>query len=381
MGPARQAPADRARPGAGRQRGGDAVHGGERQAQRLDAGWPSTAGCPTTCARCSTAPATKRTSPTASAAPTPCVLAGKHCESGDVIVRDALLDDPRPGDVIVTPATGAYGFAMASNYNGVPRPPVVFCSDGDARVVVRRESFEDLIGARCPAEPPCTGRPARPRHRRRGRSPTLLDERAAEIERFNGRTPVISGVLTRTQGDFAEILAGADLIVEVMGGIEPAREYLLAAMRAGKDVVSANKQLLSQHGEELFALAREQRRAAALRGRGRRRGAGRAAARGVAGGHADRAHPRDRQRHDQLHPLGDGPRQLLRRRRWPRPSARAMPRPTRATTSQAATRRRRWRSSRGWRSARRCTWTMCRYEGIEHLQQTTWSTPASSASA
>jgi diaminopimelate decarboxylase len=77
---------------------------------------------------------------------TPCVLAGKHCESGDVIVREALLDDPRPGDVIVTPATGAYGFAMASNYNGVPRPPVVFCKGGDARVVVRRESFEDLTG-------------------------------------------------------------------------------------------------------------------------------------------------------------------------------------------------------------------------------------------
>jgi diaminopimelate decarboxylase len=78
------------------------------------------------------------------ASATRCVLAGKHCESGDVIVRDALLDDPRPGDVIVTPATGAYGFAMASNYNGVPRPPVVFCKDGDARVVVRRERFEDL---------------------------------------------------------------------------------------------------------------------------------------------------------------------------------------------------------------------------------------------
>jgi diaminopimelate decarboxylase len=75
---------------------------------------------------------------------TRCVLAGKHCESGDVIVREALLDDPRPGDVIVTPATGAYGYAMSSNYNGVPRPPVVFCKDGDARVVVRRESFEDL---------------------------------------------------------------------------------------------------------------------------------------------------------------------------------------------------------------------------------------------
>jgi diaminopimelate decarboxylase len=73
-----------------------------------------------------------------------CVLAGKHCESGDVIVREALLDDPRPGDVVVTPATGAYGFAMSSNYNGVPRAPVIFCKDGEARVVVRRESFEDL---------------------------------------------------------------------------------------------------------------------------------------------------------------------------------------------------------------------------------------------
>jgi diaminopimelate decarboxylase len=73
-----------------------------------------------------------------------CVIAGKHCESGDVIVREALLDDPRVGDVIVVPTTGAYGFAMASNYNGVPRPPVIFCKDGDARVVVRRESFEDL---------------------------------------------------------------------------------------------------------------------------------------------------------------------------------------------------------------------------------------------
>jgi diaminopimelate decarboxylase len=73
-----------------------------------------------------------------------CVLAGKHCESGDVIVRETTLEDPKAGDVIVTPATGAYGFAMASNYNGVPRPPVLFCKDGDARVVVRRESFEDL---------------------------------------------------------------------------------------------------------------------------------------------------------------------------------------------------------------------------------------------
>src|SRR5436190_1793478 len=84
----------------------------------------------------------------------------------------------------------------------------------------------------------------------------LLDERAGEIERFNGRRPVISGVLTRTRGDFEEILAGADLLVELMGGVEPAREHLLAAMRSGKDVVSANKLLLSLHGEELFETAR-----------------------------------------------------------------------------------------------------------------------------
>jgi diaminopimelate decarboxylase len=74
-----------------------------------------------------------------------CVLAGKHCESGDVIVREALLDDPKPGDLLVVPATGAYGYAMASNYNGILRPPVVFCRGGTARAVVRRETFADLI--------------------------------------------------------------------------------------------------------------------------------------------------------------------------------------------------------------------------------------------
>ena len=62
-----------------------------------------------------------------------------------MIVRDADLADPRAGDVLVTPATGAYGHAMANNYNGVPRPPVVFAADGDARVVVRRETYEDLV--------------------------------------------------------------------------------------------------------------------------------------------------------------------------------------------------------------------------------------------
>ena len=74
----------------------------------------------------------------------PCTIAGMHCESGDILVRDAVLDDPRPGDVLVIPVTGAYGHAMANNYNALLRPPVIFCRDGDARVVVRRETLDDL---------------------------------------------------------------------------------------------------------------------------------------------------------------------------------------------------------------------------------------------
>jgi diaminopimelate decarboxylase len=73
-----------------------------------------------------------------------CEVVGKHCESGDVLVSDWPLDEPAVGDVLVTPATGAYGYSLASNYNAVPRPPVVFVEDGDAREVVRRETYADL---------------------------------------------------------------------------------------------------------------------------------------------------------------------------------------------------------------------------------------------
>jgi diaminopimelate decarboxylase len=73
-------------------------------------------------------------------------VAGKHCEQGDLLVRDAHLPaDLAVGDVLVTPVTGAYGYSMASNYNLVPRPAVVFVHDGRARVVVRRETFADLV--------------------------------------------------------------------------------------------------------------------------------------------------------------------------------------------------------------------------------------------
>jgi diaminopimelate decarboxylase len=73
-------------------------------------------------------------------------VVGKHCESGDVLVRDAQVpDDLEVGDVLATPVTGAYGHSMASNYNKVTRPPVVFVRDGEDRVVVRRETLDDLL--------------------------------------------------------------------------------------------------------------------------------------------------------------------------------------------------------------------------------------------
>ncbi|CAB4990881.1 unannotated protein [freshwater metagenome] len=73
-------------------------------------------------------------------------LVGKHCETGDIIINEIQLpSDIAPGDLIATPATGAYGRSMASNYNHVPRPPVVAVNDGKARVIVRRENEADLL--------------------------------------------------------------------------------------------------------------------------------------------------------------------------------------------------------------------------------------------
>ena len=73
-------------------------------------------------------------------------IVGKHCESGDVLVADARLpQDLAVGDLLFTPVTGAYGHSMGSNYNKVPRPAIVFVSDGDARLVVRRETYDDLL--------------------------------------------------------------------------------------------------------------------------------------------------------------------------------------------------------------------------------------------
>ncbi|HET8593446.1 MAG TPA: homoserine dehydrogenase [Solirubrobacterales bacterium] len=84
----------------------------------------------------------------------------------------------------------------------------------------------------------------------------LLRERADAVAAATGRRPQLAGVLTRSQGEFEQLLAGSDLVVELIGGTEPARSHVLAALEAGKPVVTANKQLLAQHGDELFAAAR-----------------------------------------------------------------------------------------------------------------------------
>jgi homoserine dehydrogenase len=85
----------------------------------------------------------------------------------------------------------------------------------------------------------------------------LIAKRAAAVEAATGRRPEIRGVLTREDGEFGEIVESSELIVELIGGTEPAREYVLEALRRGRPVVTANKQLLARHGEELFEAARE----------------------------------------------------------------------------------------------------------------------------
>ncbi|HEY8082118.1 MAG TPA: homoserine dehydrogenase [Solirubrobacterales bacterium] len=85
----------------------------------------------------------------------------------------------------------------------------------------------------------------------------LLDERAEAVEAATGQRPELAGVLTRGEGSFEEILERSDLIVELIGGTDVARDHVLSALRAGRPVVTANKQLLARYGEELFAAARD----------------------------------------------------------------------------------------------------------------------------
>lgn len=80
-------------------------------------------------------------------------LVGRHCESGDRISTGVPLREPRVGDVVAVPATGAYCYTMANNYNGALRPPVVFVNAGNAREVIRRETLKDLMRRDLPPLP------------------------------------------------------------------------------------------------------------------------------------------------------------------------------------------------------------------------------------
>jgi diaminopimelate decarboxylase len=84
------------------------------------------------------------------AADTTVTVVGKHCESGDILIRDAVIAKPESGDILVTPATGAYCYAMASNYNGSPRSAVVLVNEGRARVIIEREQYADLVAKHRP---------------------------------------------------------------------------------------------------------------------------------------------------------------------------------------------------------------------------------------
>ncbi len=206
---------------------------------------------------------------------------------------------------------------------------------------------------------------------------TLLAGRAAQIEAVTGLAPELAGVLTRSRGDVAQILEASDLVVEVMGGVEPAREYVLRAMGAGRHVVTANKQLLSRHGEELWAAAREH--GVQLRFEAAVAGVVpvvRVLAESLAGAHVDR-----------IHGIVNGTTNFILTRMaetgasYGDALAEAQrlgyAEADRPRTSTAPTPRRRWRSSPGWRSARRCTSTRCPTRGSSRSPPTTWSTPAS----
>ncbi len=84
-----------------------------------------------------------------------------------------------------------------------------------------------------------------------------LGERGFQVEAISGRKPELAGVLRRNEGDFEQILGDSEIVVELIGGTDPARDYVMRALAAGKHVITANKQLVAQHGDELFAAARE----------------------------------------------------------------------------------------------------------------------------
>ena len=284
-----------------------------------------------------------------------------------MIVRDALLDDPRPGDVVVTPATGAYGYSMANNYNGQPRPPVVFCATATpaSSCAARPTTTCSPVTS---SEPP-TFRIGLLGHGTVGAAfAELLPTRAEQIEPTTGMRPSSRASSRARAGPSRRSSRAPTSSSRSWAALEPARDYVLRAMRAGRHVVTANKQLLAQHGEELWAAAREH--GVQLRFEAAVAGVVpviRVLQESLAAAHVERVHGIVNGTTNYILSEMAAHRRVVRGRRSPTRSASATPRPTRPTTSPAGTPPRRWRSSRGWRSTRRCHLDQVPYEGIEHI--------------
>ena len=218
-------------------------------------------------------------------------VAGKHCESGDIVVHDDYLPgDVAPGDLLAVPATGAYCWSMASNYNYLGRPAVVAVRDGAARVIVRGETEADLLSrdAGIPNvtdAPPCRyskewKRMIEYRNLRvallgagavGAQVASLLLQHGDELAGRAGAGLELVGIAVRDVDaertvdlprslfttDAESLILGADIVIELIGGIEPARSYILQALNSGADVITGNKALLATHGRELFDAAEQ----------------------------------------------------------------------------------------------------------------------------
>ena len=228
---------------------------------------------------------------TSQAAPALVRVAGKHCESGDIVVNaEYLPGDVEPGDLLAVPATGAYCWPLSSNYNHVGRPPVVAVRDGEARVIVRGETDRRPARARRRVRPVHL----RTRSTREGAQPGMIEYRNLRVallgagsvgsqvarllleqgdefaSRVGARLELV-GIAVRDVDaqrdvdlprelfttDASSLILGADIVVELMGGVEPARGYVLEALNSGADVITANKALLATHGPELFEAAEQ----------------------------------------------------------------------------------------------------------------------------
>ena len=252
-------------------------------------------------------------------------LAGKHCESGDVLVRDVHIAPPergrRPG---LPPGTGAYGYAWPTTTTRCRARPWCWCGGGDARVITSERPGTTCCASRLLVrETPRRGgrgpdRAPRVRHRRVRRGQDAQGERRRH--QAGRRAPLELGpVLVRDLDSAApgarpraadhrpgEVLEDPEVavVVELIGGMEPALDFQPRALKAGKNVVTANKQLLAQHGAEL--LPRRRRPAPPLRGRAV--GAVpviKVLRESLVAAEVDRR-VRHRQRHDQLHAQRDG---------------------------------------------------------------------------